>query len=305
MYTGASPLAMEYSPKNKRGVYGALLNIGYPFAFAAMSLITLPLLFEFPAISPSSTYDVWIWRIPFIVETVLLIVLYLYYRNIVPESEIWEESKKVKSPVSELLFGSQSKQFWQVFILMTGFWFGLLTIVSSIGSISENFVKISGTTYLIYISIAAIIGGFLLIPWGMLSQKIGRRKTLVIGGVLLIIGVPFFYAFINYGEGWGLFGIFFAILLLWVISDIGFSGTVTAYINERFRTGTRSSGFGMGYTWGVIIPSFNSFFIIGLSYIMPAKYAETLPLLFIGGVLVIIGALLGPETVNVDFEKNN
>ncbi|WMT55302.1 MULTISPECIES: MFS transporter [unclassified Acidiplasma] len=304
MYTGASPLAMEYSPKSKRGVYGAILNIGYPFAFAAISLISLPLLFEFPATSSTSTYEVWIWRIPFAIETILLVILYIYYRKIVPESEIWEESKKVKSPISEILFGSQSKQFWQVFILMTGFWFGLLTIVSSIGSISESFVKISATTYLLYISISAIIGGFLLIPWGMLSQKIGRKKVLVIGGLLFIIGVPFFYAFINYGKGWGLIGVFFAILLLWIISDIGFSGTVTAYITERFKTSTRSSGFGMGYTWGVLIPSFNSFFIIGLSYVMPAKYAETLPLLFIGGVLVIAGALLGPETKDVDFDKN-
>lgn len=303
MYTGASPLAMEYSPKNKRGLYGALLNIGYPLAFAFISLISLPLLLRFPAVSASSTYEVWIWRIPFLVETILLLVLYGYYRKLVPESDIWEESKKYKSPVKETLFGTQSHQFWQVFILMTGFWFGLLVIVSSIGTISETYVKISSTTYLLFISISAIIGGFMLIPWGMMSQKIGRKKSLLFGGVLLLIGVPFYYAFINYGHSWGYAGIFLSILILWLISDIGFSGTVTAYINERFKTGTRSSGFGMGYTWGVIIPSFDSFFIIGLSYIMPAKYAETLPLLFVAGILVIIGALMGPETVNVDFEK--
>ena len=186
---------------------------------------------------------------------------------------------------------------------MTGFWFGLLTIVSSIGSISENFVKLSPINYLLFIGISAIIGGLLLIPWGMMSQKIGRKKTLVLGGVIFLLGVPFYYAFIKYGHSWDHAAIFLSILFLWLISDLGFSGTVTAYINERFKTGTRSSGYGMGYTWGVIIPSFSSFFVIWLSYIMPAKYAETLPLLFLGGILVIIGALLGPETVNIDFEK--
>jgi MFS family permease len=304
MYTGASPLAMEYSPKDKRGIYGALLNIGYPFAFAVISFISLPLLSAFPAVSPSSTYEVWIWRIPFLFESVLLFLLYIYYKKNVKESDIWEKSTKYKSPVKEIVFGNQSRQFWQVFILMTGFWFGLLAIVSSIGSISEQFVKISATSFLFFIGISAIIGAFLLIPWGMMSQKIGRKKSLILGGVLLLIGVPFYYAFINYAHSWNSIAIFLSILVLWLISDIGFSGTVTAYINERFRTGARSSGFGMGYTWGVIIPSFDSFFIIGFSYIMPTKYAETLPLLFIAGVLVIIGALLGPETVNVDFEKN-
>src|ERR671929_544507 len=42
-YTSANPLAMEYSPKEKRGFYSAFVMSGYPVAYAAISAITLGL----------------------------------------------------------------------------------------------------------------------------------------------------------------------------------------------------------------------------------------------------------------------
>jgi MFS family permease len=38
-YTAANPLAMEYSPKEKRGLYAALIHIGYPAALVCISLL--------------------------------------------------------------------------------------------------------------------------------------------------------------------------------------------------------------------------------------------------------------------------
>ncbi len=40
-YTAANPLAMEYAPRHRRGLYGALLNIGYPAALGFMTLLTI------------------------------------------------------------------------------------------------------------------------------------------------------------------------------------------------------------------------------------------------------------------------
>ena len=44
-YTAASPLAMEYYPKEKRGFYGAVIMIVYPLGYLTMSLLTLVLLY--------------------------------------------------------------------------------------------------------------------------------------------------------------------------------------------------------------------------------------------------------------------
>jgi len=75
-------------------------------------------------------------------------------------------------------------------------------------------------------------------------------------------------------------------------------GVITTYINERFHTGIRASGFGLGYSLAVVIPSFYAFYQSWLSHVMPSKYTA-LVLLVIGGVLISVGAAIGPETRDV------
>jgi hypothetical protein len=79
-------------------------------------------------------------------------------------------------------------------------------------------------------------------------------------------------------------------------------GLTTTYINERFRTGVRASGFGLGYSLAVIPPAFYAFYQAGLASFMPFKYTP-LPLLVIGALLMLVGAAWGPETKDVDFHE--
>jgi MFS family permease len=53
-YTAASPLAMEYSPKEKRGINSAKVMLGFPLAYVAISLLTLVMLELAPAGDVSS-----------------------------------------------------------------------------------------------------------------------------------------------------------------------------------------------------------------------------------------------------------
>jgi hypothetical protein len=74
---------------------------------------------------------------------------------------------------------------------------------------------------------------------------------------------------------------------------------ITAYINERFHTEMRASGFGLGYSLAVVIPAFYAFYQDQLSHVMNPTYT-VLPLLVIGGLLITLGGWLGPETRDVD-----
>ena len=76
-------------------------------------------------------------------------------------------------------------------------------------------------------------------------------------------------------------------------------GIVTTYLNERFPTGVRASGYGIGYSLAAIIPSFFSFYLLALGRLMPYVYTP-LVLIVLAGLLQIIGAWLGPETRDVD-----
>jgi len=74
----------------------------------------------------------------------------------------------------------------------------------------------------------------------------------------------------------------------------------TVYINERFRTSVRASGFGLGYSLAIILPAFYVFYQAWLANFMPFKYT-VLVLVVVGALLVFIGAAWGPETKEVDF----
>lgn len=91
-YTSASPLAMEYSPREKTGLYGTLIMTGFPLAYAFISLITMFLLFWLPSEGLNSPYVQWGWRIPFFFGAFLAFAFVAYYYYFVDESEIWEES---------------------------------------------------------------------------------------------------------------------------------------------------------------------------------------------------------------------
>jgi hypothetical protein len=76
-------------------------------------------------------------------------------------------------------------------------------------------------------------------------------------------------------------------------------GIVTAYICERFPTHVRVSGYGIGYSLAVVIPSFSGVYLLWLAWAMPYLYTPPV-LLVIAAVLMIIGALSGPETREVE-----
>ena len=77
-------------------------------------------------------------------------------------------------------------------------------------------------------------------------------------------------------------------------------GIVTSYINERFPTGVRASGFGIGYSLAVVIPSLILFYLPAIAKLgIPYLYTP-LVLMALGGLFQVLGALLGPETRDVD-----
>ncbi len=77
-------------------------------------------------------------------------------------------------------------------------------------------------------------------------------------------------------------------------------GVIITYINERFATEVRATGFGIGFSLSVVLPSFYAFYLNGLGYLVP-PHAAPAALLFIGGVIATVGAAMGPETRDVDF----
>ncbi len=307
VYTSANPLAMEYSPKEKRGFYGSLIMTGYPLAYAAISLITLVLLQFIPAGGLDSPYVQWGWRIPFLISTVLIFSLVFYFVNSVAESQLFEAAKVGEeddegSPLIELFKGENLRSFLQVFVLMGGFWLTLYVPSAMLPGLLTSELDLSGTSLTITLSIAFLVlaGGYLAA--GAISQRIGRRPFLIISSIVMATVGTFLFYLIVATTPQNLFTVIVLVTAV-VVVVVSVWGLATVYIIERFQIGVRASGFGLGYSLAVIPPAFYSYYQLGLANFMPFKYTP-LPLLVIGSALILIGALWGPETKDVDFAED-
>jgi MFS family permease len=300
-YTGANPLAMEYAPKEKRGKWAAFIHTGFPLSLATMSLITTGLLRVLPAGSPHSPYVQWGWRIPFFLGGLLAGGVFLYYLRNVPESGVWAKAEKSKSPLKQLFRGDNFRCLLQVFLVMSGAWFTLNAVTSILPGVLLTLRHVNSITVTNVQLVASLLMAFLFVPFGILGQKIGRRRILVLLGLAGCTAGPFFYYLLVKS------GYQNALELTVLVTLVNLCATpvwaiVTSYINERFPTSIRASGYGIGYSAATIIPAFSSFYLLGLKELgIPYEYTQ-LVILALGGLLLLVGALSGPESKHVDMK---
>ncbi|WP_428487330.1 MFS transporter [Rhodopila sp.] len=296
-YTSNNTLALEMVPKQRRGFVGGILQGAFPIGFALVSAVTSLLL----AITTRQQYLQWGWRVAFLFGGVLAFAFLMFYRT-VPESPVWMASKKSVAPLKEVFSGVHRRNLFQVFVMMVGFWFA--SQVSSIlpGILIQHLHLPASITSDIFLG-GSVVLFFGFVGCGMLSQMIGRRKTIVLCGMAVLFGgTGLYYLLVAHALGGGSQLGTAVITMAFYILIVSPWGIVSTYISERFPTHIRASGYGIGYSAAVVIPAFTGIYLLGLSSVMPYVFGP-LVLLVIAGVLMIAGALLGPETRDVDMHE--
>jgi MFS family permease len=311
-YTGAVPLAMESAPRQRRGLYGGLISMGFPIAFCVTSAITAAVLAVTEAPDGSvDAYIEWGWRVPFVIGAVMTFVFAWYFHRNVDESPAFAKVAEATAgpatvnrgageggPLRQLFRGSNARSLRQVFVLMSGVW--ILSNATS-ASFPGTFRSLEGMTpgratmIIVFYQVVLIA----LYPLaGVLGQRIGRRRFLALNGLTGALVAPFAYvAIVSQPESSTLGFTLLAILL--VATSICAFGATGSYLSERFPAEIRSTGYGVAYSAAVIIPAFYAVYETWLSRIIDRPY-ETVVLYVVGGVLLLVGALWGPETRDVD-----
>lgn len=303
-YTGATPLAMEACPKRLRGLIGGVLQSSWSLGQIIASVATLVVL-SLTQARAGQAYVTWGWRIPFVIGGIAALLFLVYYVR-VPESDLWENrvsTEKRRTPLRDLLSGRNLKNLIQVFVLMSGLWFATQSTVSAIPGLLEDYLKQPVQSVTIAWMVGTLVLGLGYISAGFLSQRFGRRPMLIVLGV--VIGVPAvgtYYLMVHNAAQGGSFVVTAVWVALTMALAVSAIGIMPSYINERFPTHVRASGYGVGYSAASIIPALYSFWMIGLSRIVPYGYTP-LVLLVIAGILTVIGAAVGPETRHVDLEN--
>ena len=247
---GAALMAVEHAPKGRRGFYGSWPQVGVP---AGLLLGTL----TFTAISagmPEPAFLAWGWRIPFLCSA-LLIVVGFAIRLKISESPVFQEAMAHKEqeraermPVVEVL-----RRHPRTILLAAGsflatnatFYVGSTWMVSY----TTKTLDYDRTTILSANALLAAIDIPLMMAFGMLSDRLGRR-VMSLGGmaVLALFAVPWIMLVDT-----GVIGLFLLAGLLVQACRTAVYGPQSAFFSELFSTRLRYSGATLAYQLAAIL----------------------------------------------------
>jgi len=278
---GAS-LAMESIPARLRGPVSGLLQSGYPSGYFIASLV-YALLFD--AIG---------WRGMFMVgiaPAILVILIRMHVRES-PAFEARRDTPRV-NPIGEL--GRHWKIVLYMIVLMAAFnafSHGTQDLYPTFLQRQHHFdAHLTGTLTAI-MNVGAIVGG---IGFGIWSERIGRKRAIVIASLLALPVLPLWaFAATPLLLGLGAFLMQVAVQGAW--------GIVPVHLNELSPGAVRAMFPGFAYQLGNLITSRNVVFQSGIAESHGNDYALALALF--GGVTAVIIAvwtLIGPERQDADF----
>ncbi|WP_382304273.1 MFS transporter [Herbiconiux sp. UC225_62] len=302
-YTAATPMAIEYAKTNRRGFIGGFVQSASTIGYLAIAVFTFLALQISPAGEIGSPYVQWGWRIPFVIGAVFAWVVARYLRKDVEESVLWVEAEKAKNPIREMLSRKHLKAFLQVFVLMTGVFF----MVNMVGSVVPQLLLardgFTPTDLTLSIIFANIVVPFAYMLSGRLSDSFGRKPVLLFAGFLVLIVMSGLFVLLGSGVQIPFFGLVAVVFFVQCVN--GFTiGTLPSYINERFPTRIRSSGWGIGYSLAVIIPGFFAAYQAGLSNFIPLSLTPVV-LTVVAGILIIVSVAVSPETRGIDLARDD
>ena len=280
---GAS-LAMETVPARTRGLLSGILQQGYPVGYL---LAAVAYRFVVPAHG---------WRWLFFLGVVPAL-LSLFIRSKVEESPAWEHNKPAQA---KLNLGDAIKSHLGLFVFMTAlmaaFTFmshGTQDLYPTFLQVQHHFAPAVVSNIAIIYNIGAIIGG---VFFGSLSQRIGRRRAIIIATVLALPIVPLWaYAPTAATLALGAFAMQFFVQGAW--------GVIPAHLTELSPTALRGTFTGFAYQTGNLIASYNATLQTGIAEAHHNNYSLALASVIVV-VLLAVAAItaLGREAPTADFQ---
>ncbi|MFB9121847.1 MFS transporter [Paraburkholderia dipogonis] len=286
---GGVLMISESAPPEKRGMYASWSQIGVGGGFvlsAAVFFVVQKL--------PHDTFMSWGWRVPFLLSIVIFGVG-VYIRSKLPESTEFAKAaaagKTTHTPVLEAI-----RRHPKELLIAMG-----LRVAENGGSyiflafslVYGKFIGVPSSVMLAGVMVSMTVELGMMLLWGRLSDRIGRKPVYMIGAAgLIVIALPFFWLIDTKVPGL----IWLAFLLANGVCHGAMIGTQPSLMGELFSTEVRYSGMALGH-------EIASVFAGGLSPLVAtallAKYHAAWPvalMLMAMGAITVVALLCARET---------
>ncbi|WP_188131106.1 MFS transporter [Paraburkholderia panacisoli] len=240
-YGGATTMAIEYAPLNKRGLYAAIPQVGNPLGM----LLGTSTLYLFAQL-PEAQFLAWGWRVPFLLSAVM-VAIGLYIRLNIAETPAFERARagrRQRAAPLALLWRHYRRTLVLVILAPAALNVGFYIYSTWSLSYLTHQVGVPIHVPLMAVMAAAALNVFAQPLFGMLSDRFGRRPV-YIGGALWIGAVAFpFFWLIQTGSP------LLVTLAMILAITIGHGATYSvqaSFFSEAFDTGVRYSGLSIAY----------------------------------------------------------
>ncbi|MCP1438365.1 SHS family lactate transporter-like MFS transporter [Erwinia persicina] len=274
----ASSLAMETIPDRSRGLMSGIFQAGYPAGYLLASIIF------------GLCYASVGWRGMFLIGAMPVLLLpFIWFK--VPESPVWLAARAQKESVALL---PVVRKHWKLCLYLVGlmacfnfFSHGTQDLYPTFLKVQHGFDPHTVSLIAIAYNIAAMMGG---VFFGSLSEKIGRKKAIIIAALLALPVLPLWaFSSGSFTIGLGAFLMQFMVQGAW--------GVVPTWLTELVPANTRAILPGFVYQLGNLIASVNATLQSGIAEAHGNNYGLAMAIVA-GTVAVLIAVIVafGRET---------
>jgi MFS family permease len=241
-WAGAVLISVEHGAQHQRGRNASWTQVGPSvgtlLATGGIAAITY-------LVSPDEFLS-WGWRIPFL-ASVVLVWFGLWIRRGVAETpmftELEERGAKAETPIGDVL-----RRYWRPLLIAGGVRVGSDVLYALVVVFMLTYVttvlNLSRTLALAAIMVGSLCNALLIVFFGDLSDRVGRRPVYAAGALL---GMLWAFVFFVLLESRRPALIVIAVVIGLVIHSAMF-GPQAAFVTEQFPTRVRYAGCSLAYT---------------------------------------------------------
>jgi MFS transporter, MHS family, shikimate and dehydroshikimate transport protein len=292
---GAILMAVEHSPRGKRGFYGSWPQVGLP-----VGLLLSTIVFGLISKLPEAALLAWGWRVAFLVS-IILVGVGLYIRLSVAEPPVFAEVKQAHTtsrlPILEAL-RLHPKNVLLVMgarIAENGAFYLFSVFVLTYATMPS--VGFSSSMALTAVSVAALVQIFTIPAFGVLSDRIGRRPVYLFGAIFTgAFAFPFFWLIETSMPAL----LVLSMVLALSVGHAAMYAPQASFVAELFGTRVRYSGLSLGYQLASVIAGGLSPFI-AMSLLRRTGSSSSIALyIILMAAITTISVYLAAETAHKD-----